>query len=287
MLIQQLFNGLSTGVVYALLAAGFSLTFATTRVVNFAYGELFTLGAFVGLTLQQDWHAPIGLAGVGAGAIMAFVGLILSWWLFGVLQSEFDRSISTIIIALILRDVMLIGFGSDTHSFRSVFPTGGLHLGDALLPFSSCILIGVGGMLLGALWWILAATRIGLWMQATAQNMRLAGGLGVPVPYVQTLAVAMSTGLLGAAAVLVSPTWQVNYSIGGLVAVKAFTASLLGGLGDIRGAVLGGLLLGLTEALVAAYVSTAWKDAGVFLALIISLLWLPRGIFRSNAMRIG
>lgn len=287
MLLQQTLNGLSTGVVYALLAAGFSLTFATTRVVNFAFGELFTLGAFIGLVLQEDWHAPYGLAFAGASAAMSLTGLILSWWLFKVLRSDFDRSISTIIIALILRDSLLIGFGSDTRSFGAVFPTGGVHIGDAVLPYSFCILVGVGGTLLGALWWLLSGTRVGLWMQATAQNMPLAASLGVPVPYVQTFAVATSTGLLGAAAVLVSPTWQVNYAVGGLVAVKAFTAALLGGLGDLRGAVLGGLLLGLTEAFVGAYVSTAWKDAGVFMALAVSLLWLPRGIVRSNSMRIG
>lgn len=287
MLLQQVLNGLSSGVVYALLAAAFSLTFATTRVVNFAFGELFTLGAFLGLGLYKGLAAPYPVAVLGTAGLMVVVGVVTAVWLFGVLRTEVQRSIATIVIGLILRDTMLIAFGSDSQAYGSVYPSGSLAMAGAVLPYSYALLLAAGLSMLCGLWWGLTRTRAGLQMRATAQNMLLAGSLGIPVPRVQVLAISVSSGLLGATAVLVSPVWQVQYAAGGMVAIKAFTAAMLGGLGDVRGAALGGLVLGLVEALVAGYLSTAWRDAAVFVVLATCLLVLPRGILGTSIARVG
>jgi branched-chain amino acid transport system permease protein len=287
MLVQQLMNGLSTGLIYGLLALGFSLAYSTTRVINFAHGEFFTLGAFLGITLQR-WGglSPIAAAIVAALSVTA-VAAAFAYGVLWRLPSALTRAVATIAASLALRDGMLLAFGSDTASFSTSSLQRTVSVLTVVVPRYTLDLTIWTAVLLIALWLLLKRTRIGVHMRATAQDRELAASAGIRVRHVE--AIAFGVAALGAAAagLLIGPSWQVNFAAGSIVGVKAFTAAMVGGLGRLGGAVIGGILLGLTEAIFAGYVSSAWKDLAVFMLLLLTLLWFPRGLFSFRAQRLG
>lgn len=286
MLIQQLINGLCTGLVYGLLALGFSLAYSTTRVINFAHGEFFTLGAFIGLTLQRSAHLSYVSAASLASAAVALaafgIAYLVLWWL----PSTLLRTVATIALSLALRDGMLLAFGSDTASFPMV-PSTAILVGGVAVPKYTLTLIAATGVLLLLLWFVLAHTREGLHMRATAQDRDLAASNGVAVRRVQATAYALAALGAAAAGLLIAPTWQVSYAAGTVVGIKAFTAAMVGGLGRLGPAVLGGVLLGVTEALFSGYISSSWTDLSVFVLLLIVLVAFPRGLFGIRSDRLG
>jgi branched-chain amino acid transport system permease protein len=287
MLAQQLANGLTTGLVYGLLALGFSLAYSSTRVINFAHGEFFTLGALLSITLQRGRGLPALAASPIAAvtitiAAVAFAFFIL-WWL----RTPLQRSVATIAVSLGLRDAMLLAFGSDNASFPRAPADGSFVVLDAAIPRYAALLSVWTVALLVAFWFLVARTRLGLWMRATAQDPELAATNGIAIRRVEAGAFALGALAAAAAGLLIGPSWQVSYSSGSVVGVKAFTSAMLGGLGRLDGAVAGGILLGLVEALFAGYVSSAWKDFAVFWVLLVALLVLPRGLFSLRATRVG
>lgn len=287
MLTQQVINGLGTGLIYGLLALGFSLAYCTTRVINFAHGEFFTLGAFLGITLQRFEHFSVLTASalaafavaIGAGVVAFFV----LWWL----PSALERSVATIALSLALRDGMLVAFGSDTASFPSSPLESATSLFGVTLPQYALALIAWTGLLLLALWLLVTRSRIGVQMRATAEDRELSATNGVRIRNVEAIAFAVAALGAAAAGLLIGPSWQVNYAAGSIVGVKAFTAAMIGGLGRLGGAVVGGILLGLTEALFAGYISSTWKDFAVFMLLLATLLFFPRGLFSRSTQRLG
>jgi branched-chain amino acid transport system permease protein len=284
---QQLANGLVVGLIYGLLALGLSLAFATTRIVNFAHGEMFTLGAFLGLTIQRGTGLPFLLVAVVSALAVFFLASLLAQFVLWRLETPLQRSVATIALALGLRDAMLIAFGSDSASFLPVFPEGSWDMGPVVVPRSFAWVGGLTLLLLLAFVGFVERSRWGIWMRATAQDVELAAAAGVRTRRVQTLAFGLGAMLAAAAALLVGPTWQISYASGIPVGLKAFTAAVIGGLGNLWGALLGGILLGLGEALFAGYLSSAWKDFWVFLLLIGVIVFLPRGILPAQAERLG
>jgi branched-chain amino acid transport system permease protein len=286
MLMQQLANGLSTGLIYGLLALGFSLAYSTTRVVNFAHGDFFSLGALLGIWFQRENGFSLLPASLLSGVAMtvaagSFAFFVL-WWL----RSPLQRTVATIAVSLGLRDAMLLAFGSDSASFPQVSVEGTSHLLGIVVSRYSLFLTAWTAALLLTFWFLVARTRVGTWMRATAQDPELAATSGVVVRNVEATAFALGAFAAVAGGLLIGPSWQVSYSSGSVVGVKAFTSAMLGGLGRLDGAVAGGVLLGLAEALFAGYISSAWKDLAVFLVLLVTLLFLPRGLF-SRAQRLG
>jgi branched-chain amino acid transport system permease protein len=287
MLAQQLANGISTGLVYGLLALGFSLAYSATRVVNFAHGEFFTLGALLGIWMQRGCGfslLPASLISVTAMTVAAgsFAFFIL-WWL----RTPLQRTVATIAVSLGLRDAMLLAFGSDSASFPQASAEGTLQLFGVTVSRYSMLLAAWTVVLLFTFWFVVTRTRLGIWMRATAQDPELAATNGVVVRNIEAAAFALGAFAAVAAGLLIGPSWQVSYSAGSVVGVKAFTSAMLGGLGRLDGAVAGGVLLGVAEALFAGYVSSAWKDLAVFLVLLVTLLFLPRGLFSLRAQRLG
>jgi branched-chain amino acid transport system permease protein len=285
-LIQQIINGVCTGLVYGLLALGFSLAYSTTRVINFAHGEFFTLGAFIALTLQRSAHLSYVSAAAFSSVVVALaafgVAYLVLWWL----PSTLLRTVATIALSLALRDGMLLAFGSDTASFPTM-PSVAVVVFGIAIPTYTVTLLSATGVLLVVLWFILTHTREGLHMRATAQDRELAASNGVAVRRVEATAYAFAALGAAAAGLLIGPSWQVNYAAGTVVGIKAFTAAMVGGLGRLGPAVLGGLLLGMTEALFAGYVSSSWSDLSVFLLLLVMLVAFPRGLFVTRSERFG
>jgi branched-chain amino acid transport system permease protein len=286
-LVQQLVNGMEIGLIYGLLALGLSLAYATTRVVNFAHGEMFTLGAFIALTLQRGTSAPFVAAAATSGLALFLAGFAFAYVVLRRLRSPLARIVATIALGLVTRDGMLLVFGSDSASFSRVYPNGQLKLLGASLPYEALIVMLCTLLLLAGVWLLIMRSRLGIWMRATAQDEELATTGGIPTRMVQSLAFGLAALLAAAAGILVGPTWQVNYGTGVGIALKAFTAATLGGLGNIWGALVGGLLLGLLETLFAAYVSSSLKDLFVFSALLLALVFMPRGVFALRQARIS
>lgn len=287
MLGQQLINGLEIGLIYGLLALGLSLAYTTTRVVNFAHGEMFTLGAFLALTLQRRAGMPFIAAGTIGAVVLFFAGLAFAYLVLWRLRSPLARVVATIALGLALRDLMLLIFGSDSASFANAYPRGHLTLFGTTLPFDGLIVTACTLVLLAGVWLLVMRTRLGVWMRATAQDEDLAATGGIPTRRVQALAFGLAALLAGTAGILVGPTWQVNYGTGVGIALKAFVAALLGGLGNIWGALVGGVLLGLLETLLAGYVSSGLKDLFVFVALLLVLVLMPRGVLAIRPARIS
>lgn len=286
MFAQQLANGLSTGLIYGLLALGFSLAYSTTRVVNFAHGEFFTVGAFLGITFQHDGFSYFA-ASVSSTLIVTATAGMFAFFILWRLRSPLLRSVATIAVSLGLRDAMLIAFGSDSASFLNTHVEGVMRFVGIAIPRDSALLMVWTSALLIAFWLIVMKTRIGIWMRATAQDPVLAATNGVVIRNMEAAAFALSALSAVAAGLLIGPSWQVSYAAGSVVGLKAFTSAMLGGLGRLDGAVLGGVVLGLAETLFAGYVSSAWRDLAVFLLLLFVLRFLPRGILSLRSQRVG
>lgn len=287
MLAQQLSNGIATGLCYAVLAAGMSLTYRSSRVVNFAHGDLFVLAAFVCLSLQKHLGMPYLIAAIASVMVATGVSGAVGFAIGKKIRSGLAQSIATIAISLGLRDAMLIGFGSDSASFPKLYPDGVVSIAHATLPLAAVfIAIGLTIAVIGFRF-TMENSRWGLWMRASAVNPVLASSVGISVLGMSILAFCISGALGAIAAVMVGPVWQINYALGGTIGVKAFAAAVIGGFGDLRGAIFGGIALGLAEALFAGYVSSAWTDVAVYGLLLLTLTAIPRGIMSLAARRVA
>lgn len=276
MLEQQIANGVTIGLVYGLLAIGLAMAYSTTKIVNFAHGELFTFGAFIGLTLQRHLHLPFVVAASSAVLLVFLLVGLFAYLILWKLKSPLERSVATIALGLALRDLMLVLFGSDSESFAAVYPEGTLSLGSLTFSYATVLVCLVTLVLLTAVALVVRKTQCGMWMRATAQNEQLAATTGIHTRLVQAGAFGGGAALAAVAGLLITPQWQVYYGGGTVVGLKAFTAALIGGLGSFRGALLGGIIVGLVEALLAGYVSSTWKDLDVYVFLILSMLVVPR-----------
>lgn len=279
MLAQQISNGIASGLAYAVLAAGLSLTFSATRIVNFAHGDLFVLGAFLCLSLQRLWGVPYAIAAPVAVGVVAALSALIGLGILNRIRGTLYQTIATIAIGLGLRDGILLMFGSDTASFPELYPQGVFEIGGARVSWSALYIAVALTVIVIAFRYFVINTRWGLWMRGAALNERLADSVGISVTRTRIGAFAISGALAALAAVIVGPIWQVSHGLGPLVAVKAFAAAIIGGFGDLRGAFLGGLIIGLLDSLFAGYVSSQWRDAAVYALLLLVLVVAPRGLF--------
>lgn len=277
--LQFLFSGLTVGAVYALVALGFTLIFNASHVVNFAQGEFVMLGGMTTVFLGYA-GVPLPLAAVLAVALTALVGMAL--YKLAIAPARQATVVTLIIItigaSIFLRGVAQIVFGKEFHRLPGFSGDDPIQvLGAALLPQSLWVL---GGSLatVAALYLFFNRSIWGKAVIATSVN-RLAAhlvGINVDVVLLLSFALAAAVGALGG--ILVTPITLTSYDAGTMLALKGFAAAILGGFGSPFGAVLGGLVVGLVEALAAGYVSSAYKDAVGFLIILLVLFFLPRGL---------
>lgn len=287
MLCQQILNGLSIGLIYGLLAIGLVMVFSTTRIVNFAHGEIFSLGAFIGLVLQKQGQLSFLAAGIIAVAAAFFAFAVFAYVVNSTLRSALAQSVATIAVGFGLRDLMLVMFGSDSEAYPNIYPEGAFAFWGMRLSYAAAIIAVTAIGVLVAVGLFLWKSRWGIFMRAVAQNTELARTSGIRVRLFQAVAFGGGAGLAALAGVLVSPQWQVSYTGGTSIALKAFTAALIGGFSSATGTLLGGILVGLLETFIAGYVSSTWKDLFVYIFLILVLLFLPNGLFGAKARRMG
>ncbi|OLB44147.1 MAG: branched-chain amino acid ABC transporter permease [Candidatus Rokubacteria bacterium 13_2_20CM_2_64_8] len=287
-LLQHLVNGLVLGGTYALLGIGLTLIFGLMNVVNFAHGEFYTLGAyatFAALTLADlNFFAALGLAivcGLVVGAVTEFV-------LVRPLRRE---SIDTVMLVMIgvwiaMQNSELLVWGGVAKSIPHPFSTTPLTLGGvSLAPLRLFVLVAALGLIVGA-HLLIHRTRLGRAMRATFQDADTAALMGVRIRRIYTATFAIGSGLAAAAGALLGPIFIAYPSMGDLASLKAFSVVILGGLGNIAGATVGGLVLGVAEELGAGYVSSGYRDAVGFVIIIAVLLLRPSGLF-ARAERVG
>jgi branched-chain amino acid transport system permease protein len=284
-LIQQLVNGLVVGSVYALVALGYTMIYGILGLINFAQGEIYMCGAFVTVLLLATGEVPF-VASVAAGLMAAAIlGLILERVAFRPLRGAHPLVplISAIGASIFLQSLALLLFGPNNRPFPLTFDFAGAHLGGLPLnPLEAAILLAALGFM-GLLVLFVRGTRYGKAIVACALDRDTARLMGINVDRMVSLTFIVGSGLSGAGGIMMAIYYNATYpGMGLLPGLKAFSAAILGGVGNIPGAILGGLLLGVAESLGAAYISSGYKDAIAFIILILVLLVRPQGILKGR-----
>jgi len=279
--LQLFFTGIGIGAIYALVALGFVLIYRATNVVNFAQGDFAMLGAFGMILLAVDLQWPYWLS-----IILTLAGLIVFGALFnlGVYYPLRHRSflpviISTIGASILLENGVLFAYGPAPQSLPGMFETQGFNIGGVFFDSQYLLILAVTIVMVAFQYLFFERTLIGKKMQATSQDKEMASLLGIPVALMIMLTFIYSATLGGLAGILVAPILFVSVGMGSSIALKAFAASIIGGFGDVTGAVVGGLALGVIETFGAAYISVPYKDGFAFLVLFVFLLIRPQGFF--------
>ena len=279
--LQLLFTGVGVGSIYALVALGFVLIYRATNVVNFAQGDFAMLGAFAMVVLAIDFELPYGLSIIITLVLLVGFGALFNLGVYYPLRrrSFLPVIISTIGASILLENGVLAAYGPRPQSLPSMIAVPGFSIGEVFFDTQYVVILVVTVVMVALQYIIFERTLIGKKMQATSQDKEMASLLGIPVALMIMITFMYSALLGGLAGVLVAPVLFVTVGMGSSIALKAFAASIIGGFGDVTGAIIGGLALGVIETFGAAYVSVPYKDAFAFLVLFVFLLLRPQGIF--------
>ena len=295
--LQQLVNGLAQGGIYALIALGYTMIYGVLRFINFAHGDIFMLGAFAGFYLAPATlklfgagpsYAGAALVLLGAMALCALLGFVIERLCYRPLRDRprITALITAIGVSLLLENGGQLLFGADPKSFPDLIvdraldlPAGWGPLSALTITLSQVLVLGVTLLLLVALRHVVNRTRTGLAMRALSLNPTAAQLAGVNLDQVIMFTFGLGSALAGAAGVLISIQQpSIDPLMGISAGLKAFIAAVLGGIGNLPGAVLGGVLIGLLEALVVGYLSPTYRDPIVFAVLILILIFRPAGL---------
>jgi len=279
---QTILSGIAIGCIYGLVALGFVLIFKATEVINFAQGEMMVIGAFIALTLINVLNLPYWVALLFATVFLGLFGLILERVVLRSLIGEpvFAIVMLTIGLGYFVRSSvsMVPGWGTDTYGFKTPFTDKVVRYGQLVLSWEQLAIILMTSALILILYAFFRFTRIGVAMRATSQNQLAAVYMGISVNRVFSLTWIISAALGGFAGVLLSPITFVHMNMG-FIGLKAFPAAVLGGFGSIPGAIVGGLIIGVTESLAGVYLPVGWKDVAAYIILILVLILRPEGLF--------
>ena len=279
--LQLLFSGLAVGAVYSLVALGFVLIIRATNVVNFAQGDFAMIGAFAMVTMLMTLKLPYWLAFVLALAVMTVFGVIFNYAVYYPLRNRsfLPVIISTLGASIFMQNAVLGIFGPQPRPLEKVFKTPGFEVAGVFLDSQYLVILAVTLIAVAFQYFFFEHTLLGKKLQATSQDKDMARLVGIPVAWMIALTFVYSATLGGLAGILIGPVLFVSIGMGSTIALKAFSATVIGGFGDVTGAIVGGLLLGVVESFGAAYISVPYKDAFAFLLLLVFLLIRPQGIF--------
>ena len=279
--LQILFSGLAVGAIYSLVALGFVLIIRATNVVNFAQGDFAMLGAYAMMTLLTVLKLPYWLSFLLALAVMTVFGVIFNYGVYYPLRNRsfLPVIISTLGASIFLQNTVLAVFGPQAQPLEKVFKSSGFEIGGVFLDSQYLVILAVTIVAVVFQYVLFEHTLLGKKLQATSQDKDMARLLGIPVAGMIAITFIYSATLGGLAGILIGPVLFVSIGMGSIIALKAFSATIIGGFGDVTGAIVGGLLLGVVESFAGAYISVPYKDAFGFLLLFIFLLIRPQGIF--------
>ena len=297
-LLQQLINGITLGSVYALVALGYTMVYGIIGLINFAHGELVMVGALTALSVIQAMiTAGVGLPPVAmmlTGLLVAMpVCMLLAYAMERVAYRPLRRAprlaplITAIGVSIVLQNVAMMLWGRSYFSFPAIMTVTTYELAGATITDLQIVIVVLSGALMAGLLFIVHRTRLGLAMRATAENIGVAGLMGVDSNRIIVAAFLLGAALAAVAGLMVSAYYGIaHYYMGFMLGLKAFTAAVLGGIGNIAGAMLGGLLLGIIESLGAGYIGdltgdflgSHYQDVFAFFVLVIVLTIRPSGL---------
>jgi branched-chain amino acid transport system permease protein len=301
--IQHSLNGLTLGSVYALIALGYSLVYGILKLLNFAHGDVFMVGTFIGFGALQvlggssnpivpTW-ALLALITLAAMAGCAVLGVAIERFAYRPLRDapRIAPLISALGVSFFIAYSMQLMFGAAQKNYDTFALDGGalyfngFDIGNVRVPLIRIITIVSAFVMMALLWLLVTRTRIGKAMRATSYDREAAAMMGIDIDKVIVFAFILGSALAGAAGVLFSLRIPTYATIGFLIGLKGFTAAVIGGIGSIPGALAGGLLLGFAESYAQGYISTRWSDLLVFVILILFLLFRPQGILGKADIR--
>ena len=280
-LFQLLVAGLATGDIYALVAIGFVLLWQTSQTINFAQGEFVMLPAFFVLAAMKLGGLSFSLAIlIGFAVSLVVLGLLFKRLVVDpmIRHGVLPLVISTIALAILMKEGVKEFYAADAQPFPALWATTNLSVGGAVISVQSLVIIAVAVIAIAALQYFLAATKTGRRMQATAQNPTLARILGIPVGRMILYTFLINAGLVALASFLVSPIYLAKFTNGETLGLVAFIAAIVGGFNQVRGAILGGLLLGVIDNIVAAYLSAQYRAAIPLFLLVAVIVFRPQGL---------
>jgi branched-chain amino acid transport system permease protein len=282
--LQYIVNGLMLGIVYSMIGVGFSLIFGIVRVLNFAYGEFFMIAAYMTFFLASVFEIPIWIVFVVNFILMFVVGWITERILIKPLRNRTDEHgehsgviIATFGLQVMLQALALLWF-KGTHRSAGNYTTGNFMLGNILIGKERLFMTVVSIVILLSVLAFMKYSKIGCALRAVSQNRTAAQLSGINVNMVYGVAFGLSTALVAIAGTLLLPFYNVYPTVGVIPMGKAFSVTLIGGLGNIEGAILAGPILGVLEALASGYISTQTKDAVAFACVILVLIAFPGGL---------
>jgi branched-chain amino acid transport system permease protein len=284
--LEQLVHGLTLGSMYAMVAAGLALMLGVARLINFAHGEFFMLGAYAFWYAYAEHGVPYPLAGLLAPAVMIVFGVLYQRTVIRAIlpRSWHVQLIATLATSIVLTNLAIIVFGTQPKEVPTILSSTIVTIGGLRMAWQRVLVLGASLIIFGLLHAFVTRTRAGRAMRAMSQNREACAVVGVDVQRVAMVAFAVSAALAAAAAALVSPLFNIFPDMGTGLTLKAFAAVVTGGFGYVNGAIAASFLIGVTEAFAGSYVSYAYKDAFAFVIMIAVLLWRPQGLF---GRRIG
>ena len=278
--VSQLFNGLQTGSVYALVALGYSMVYGIILLLNFAHGDIIMIGAYTAFYAMTAFHLHPIFSVVLAVITSTLLGVVIEKVAYTPLRSapRLSLLITAIGISFLLENGAQLLFGADTKSMDTLVP-GNVTFGPVTVSYTSILTIIVAVIAMVALTLLVQKTKLGKAMRAVSEDMGAAQLMGISLNKTISFTFAVGSALAGIGSVLYLCAYsQASPTMGSMLGLKAFVAAVLGGIGSIPGAMVGGFAIGLLEALVAAVGLSVWKDAVVFAILIVVLLVKPSGI---------
>lgn len=292
LLLQQLANGLTLGAIYALIALGYTMIYGVIQLINFAHGEIFMVGAYAALTVilwlertalfaQAPWWTTLVLCGAGGVMVCGALGFVIERVAYRPIREapRLNALITAIGVSFFLQNAIMLLYGATDRQFPSLIPLIRWDVGGVTITMMQVVVWCASGGLMVGLHWLVMSTRLGMAMRATAQDLNACALLGIPVDRIIATTFVIGSALAAVGGMLFGLNYgTINFHDGYLVGLKAFTAAVLGGIGNIPGAMLGGIVLGLLEALGAGYLSAQWKNVFAFVILVVLLLCKPTGL---------
>ena len=297
--VQQIVNGVTIGMIYALIALGYTIVYGIAQLINFAHGDIFMVGAYLGLLAHMIFSTVFKISG---GASPYYLGLIFLFsmagtGLLGIAIERFAYRplrnaprlaplITAIGVSFLLQNIVMLIFGPSDKSYPPLISIRNVRIGTASITNLQILIAGVSVFLMAALSLFIKYTKTGKAMRALADDRQAASLIGINTDAVISTAFLIGSSLAGAGGVMFGLYYNtVNFHDGYLAGLKAFTAAVLGGIGNIPGAMLGGVLLGVLEGLGAGYISSEWKNVFAFFILILLLLFRPSGLLGSRVVK--
>jgi len=284
-LVSAVLNGLLTGAVYGLVALGLTLIYGVLHIINFAHGALLTAAMFAAFFAHRLLGLDPYLAALGLTPLFFALGYGLQRFVIGPAAHGEDRNILlvTLALAVVIENALLYVFGADTRTLNLAYAFDVVDVGVAFLALPRVIGFGVVLAVALVLWLILALTDTGKAIRAVAKEKLGAELSGIDVAHVYAVTFGLGTACLAIAACLLIPTYYVNPHIGNAFVLVAFTIVVLGGMGSVTGALIGGLFVGVVESLCGLYLGESLGQIGIFIMFILVLLLRPSGLFGERA----